>query len=180
MEAGIRPSTYVWRKGLDDWRRASEDPEICRAMRRYLAGFDPETGLPLPSPGGTPAGVSTGTDLGKETGVNPASEQRISIRSIPEPPDNTNYSFPPTGVSIVMAIVMTICCFPPTGLLAIFYAMRCKAQWKMSEQEGIDDAQQNLYRRKSHDDARIYRMTIGITFFLGLIMVGVTLARTLM
>lgn len=52
IEAGVRPSTYVWHKGMSDWAKAEDVPEVCRAMRRALAGFDPETGeLIIPDSG---------------------------------------------------------------------------------------------------------------------------------
>ena len=47
IEAGVRPSTYVWHKGMADWEKAEDVPEICRAMRRALAGLDPETGMEI-------------------------------------------------------------------------------------------------------------------------------------
>lgn len=44
LQAGVRPTSYVWCKGMPDWQPAAEVPDICRAMRRALAGLDPETG----------------------------------------------------------------------------------------------------------------------------------------
>lgn len=129
VEAGVRPSTYVWCKGMTDWQRAEDDPEICRAMRRYLAGLDPETGqeTALARPDETPRQVA------ETQQENPY----VGLRGLPEPENNINYSFKPAGVSVIMAIVATICCFPITGVVAIFYAMRCQADWRMSEQPGI-------------------------------------------
>lgn len=172
VEAGIRPSTYIWRKGLPDWIRASEDPEICRAMRRYLAGLDPMTGNPPVT-----ADRSIIPDSEKNTSET-TPQQGIGIRGFAEPPNSTDYSVAPQGVSIIMAIVITICCFPITGLLAIFFAMRTKANWKMSEQPGTDEQTRMVYRKMSHDDARKYRMMAGITFCIGLILIGWTISKT--
>ncbi|MDE5850900.1 MAG: DUF4339 domain-containing protein [Muribaculaceae bacterium] len=42
MEAqGVRPDTYVWCKGMDDWMQASEVPDICRYFRQRLSGTLP-------------------------------------------------------------------------------------------------------------------------------------------
>lgn len=177
VETGIRPSTYIWHKGLPDWIPASEDPEVCRGIRRYLAGFDPETGAPIHS---LSSSALTAQRESKEDSSTESATQPHSVRSFPEPADSTDYNIPPTGVSVIMAVVVTICCFPLTGFVAIFFAMRSKANWKMSEQEGIDEKTRSIYRHNSHNDARIYRMMVGISFFLGLILVGLTFSRTFM
>lgn len=41
VEAGVRPDTYVWCKGMADWQRAAEVPDICRYFRLRLAGVLP-------------------------------------------------------------------------------------------------------------------------------------------
>lgn len=42
VEAGVRPDTYVWCKGMADWQPASEVPDICRYFRLRLAGVLPD------------------------------------------------------------------------------------------------------------------------------------------
>lgn len=39
VEEGVRPDTYVWCKGMDDWTQANEVPDICRFFRQRLAGM---------------------------------------------------------------------------------------------------------------------------------------------
>ncbi len=41
VAAGVRPDTYVWCKGMADWQKASEVPDICRYFRLRLAGVLP-------------------------------------------------------------------------------------------------------------------------------------------
>lgn len=173
VEAGIRPSTYVWCKGMPDWQHAEDNPEICRAMRRYLAGLDPETGRDL-SIANTPSDETSSAE------DNLPGNMPIGLRGIPEPPAQINYDVKPAGVSIFLAIIVTICCFPITGIVAIFFAMRCSTDWKMSETSGISDKERDKYRKKAYEDARIYKMMIGISIFMGLIMVGFTFSRTLL
>ena len=38
---GVRPDTYVWCKGMDDWVKAEEVPDICRYFRQRLSGTLP-------------------------------------------------------------------------------------------------------------------------------------------
>ena len=41
VREGVRPDTYVWCKGMDDWLRASDVPDICRYFRQRLSGTLP-------------------------------------------------------------------------------------------------------------------------------------------
>lgn len=41
VKEGVRPDTYVWCKGMDDWTEASEVPDICRYFRQRLSGTLP-------------------------------------------------------------------------------------------------------------------------------------------
>lgn len=172
VEAGIRPSTYIWCKGMADWQPAGDDPEVCRAIRRYLAGLDPETGANMVS---AEPGDQTVEPMPEEPG-----NAITGIHGIPEPPSQIDYSMQPPGVSVFTAIIVTLCCFPLTGAIAIFFALRCRADWKMAQQDGMSQAQSLEYRKKAWEDARIYRMMVGISLCLGLIMIGAAFSRTLL
>ncbi|MDE5998156.1 MAG: DUF4339 domain-containing protein [Muribaculaceae bacterium] len=41
VKEGVRPDTYVWCKGMDDWMPAAEVPDICRYFRQRLSGTLP-------------------------------------------------------------------------------------------------------------------------------------------
>lgn len=41
VREGVRPDTYVWCKGMEDWEMASEVPDICRYFRQRLSGTLP-------------------------------------------------------------------------------------------------------------------------------------------
>ena len=41
VKEGVRPDTYVWCKGMDDWAMASDVPDICRYFRQRLSGSLP-------------------------------------------------------------------------------------------------------------------------------------------
>lgn len=179
VEAGLRPSDYVWHKGMADWERADEVPEVCRGMRRYLAGYDPETGELRSAPAAGPAKAKEKGNAAADTGDDAmiGGNARMWLRNIPEGPDRVDYTVKPR-VSVTLAILATLCCFPLTGLVAIWYAMKCTAHWKMATQPGIAAADADRLRRMAHNDARLYKMMMGITFCLGLLMIGFTLFRT--
>ena len=46
VKEGVRPDTYVWCKGMDDWCVASEVPDICRYFRQRLSGTLPSQKYP--------------------------------------------------------------------------------------------------------------------------------------
>ena len=41
VREGVRPGTYVWCKGMEDWVKAEEVPDICRYFRQRLSGTLP-------------------------------------------------------------------------------------------------------------------------------------------
>lgn len=175
LEAGIRPADYVWCKGMADWQPAEEVPDICRAMRRALAGLDPETGeeprresaVPSYGPGAPPKNRIELAEMISQAFIDAEENAR---------PD---YSYEPQGVSIAMAVVLTLLCFPPTGFVAIYYACKCKSEWNRSLQPGIAAGERDDHRRSAHDAARLYRMLSGITVCIGIIMAGMVISRTL-
>lgn len=182
LKAGLRPENFVWCKGMADWQRAEDQPDICRAMRRVLAGLDPETGKDLRAVA-SDAGAS-GSPAKFDPTRPPQTRQEMTeyLREAFEEAERNSrpdYSYPPAGVSVVMAVAMTLLCFPFTGIVAIYYAYRCKSQWGRSLRTDLSESEREECRRRSHDAARIYRMMVGITFCIGVIMVGMTLSKTL-
>lgn len=162
----ITPDTWVWAKGMSDWQKAEDVPDICRAMRRLLAGLDPVTGIDLRK-----AQESAGES------EEAAGDEMPRYGYIPEPEHTDNFSIPPQGVSVIMALLVTLMCFFPTGIVAVWFAMRTRTLWRMSEGEGLDKEKARELRVKAHASARIYRMMIGISFSLGFIMMGIYVSR---
>lgn len=70
VEAGVRPDTYVWCKGMPDWNKAAEVPDICRFFRQRLSGT-----LPAQSASGTPRQPQQYPDE--------QAEQEMLIRQLP-------------------------------------------------------------------------------------------------
>lgn len=178
LQAGVRPTSYVWCKGMPDWQPAAEVPDICRAMRRALAGLDPETGAERNEAVSGLADTASKISHSRQ----PATRQEMAeyLREAfneAEEASRPDYSHQPQGVSIVMAIMLTICCFPLTGLISIYFAWRCRRNREQSQADGLTTDERDSLRRKSHDDARLYRMMAGITFSMGIIMAGMALSR---
>lgn len=176
VDAGVRPSTYVWCKGMDDWTKAQNVADICRAMRCRLAG--------LPIPGEETTEINTPATQGGIQGksdtdnsiVNTGGQSGIFSRfgGFPENPLEPDYNLKPLGISIFYAILLTIFCFPITGAVAIWAAYKFNSLWNMSEQEGISGAEQRSLRIRAYEKARVYRMMVGLSLSLGLLWVGLT------
>ncbi len=163
VESGVRPDTYVWTKGMDDWQQAADVADICRYFRQRL--FDkmhPQAQMPVrrePKP--EPEGVPT----------------MLGTYPFPMPEDNVdNMTQPPVSL-LVAAILLTLLCFPPTGFVAIYYSIMSRKAWdQISHSESpkgknlYTDEEKKEYKRQAFDAARKAKMWIGITFFLGVIL----------
>ncbi len=166
-QAGVGPDTYVWYKGLDDWQKAGDDAEICRMMRRRLAGvpYWPEPETP-PKPETAPDDIAENYPFSSRPYLPP------DIDPLPPPGSfNPDTSRPPAPM-ILMALLTTFFCFPPTGFAAIYFAWRSRQTWNeaMQTHSGVkQDTQGEELRRQAHEYARLAKMWTGITFFLGLI-----------
>ncbi|MDE5877144.1 MAG: CD225/dispanin family protein [Muribaculaceae bacterium] len=166
--AGVGPDTYIWYKGLSDWQKAGDDAEICRMMRRRLAGvpYWPEPEQPL-----QPENPSDEAAANYPFMSRPYLPPDID----PLPPPgafNPDTSRPPTPM-ILMALLTTLFCFPPTGIAAIYFAWRSRQTWNEAIQthnSGVkQDTRGEELRQQAHEYARMAKMWTGITFFLGLI-----------
>lgn len=168
LEAGVRPRTYVWTKGMERWERAEDVPDVCRAMRYQLAG------LPVPGEEPQPA-----PENGQE--VAPQRQQGVQlpffgIYGFPEPETNTDYDIKPQGVSVIMAVILSVLCFPITGMVAIWFAYKFNDLWNKSEADGLTYEERHKLRAEAFEKARLYRIMIGLTVCVGLIMMGITMA----
>lgn len=184
VEAGVRPRTYVWCKSMSDWQRAEDVADVCRAMRCVLAG--------LPIPGELPTVADNVTDRQNGlSGLSPLSEQPGAgamqdgggaanggfrgFYGFGEPERIPDYNLKPQGISIFMAVMLAILCFPLTGMFAVWFAYKFERLWRQSERDGISEDEQRRLRAEAYDKARMYRMMIGITFFVGVMLVGFTI-----
>ena len=57
--------------------------------------------------------------------------------------------------------------------MAVWFAYKFQRLWKESDAETSDPAHRHRLRVEAYDMARLYRMMIGITFSIGLILFGV-------
>lgn len=159
-DAGVRPSTYVWCKGMDDWEKAEDVADVCRMFRNRLydlmhpSSVDAErmsnlTAVTASDEKAAPGFTRFDRHLqDSDTPILP------TIEEIEKRDDQT----PPSPMLLPLAIMVTILCCIPTGIVAIYYATKAKKQWNIEP----GSHQAGTYCRSA-------KMWIGITFFLGMI-----------
>ena len=158
--AGVRPGTYIWCKGLPNWQKAEDNPDVCRLFRNHLYDvMHPEAAAVNLSP----------EELEKYKVAPDSSDGKYpsrfdyylkgtgeSIPTLEEIDSKENKDVPPMSM-IGYAWLVTILCFFPTGIAALVFAYKSKKQWK----EG-----NNIL---AHGYCRSAKMWTGITFFIGII-----------
>lgn len=110
-QAGVRPGTYVWCKGMADWEKAEDVADICRFYRNRI--YD------LMHPGSVEA----------ERRIEERRIEDAHIPSLEEIDNMHNNDVPPYNI-LPLAIIATILFFPPTGAVAIYYGYKAKKDWK--------------------------------------------------
>lgn len=180
--AGVRPDTYVWCKGMPDWEKAEDVADICRYYRQRI--FD------LTHGGASRKAPEAGSDVEQysETGdqdpyaMVPARFREMARKSGIPPEsfaadgEDSDISRPPMP-TMFLAILMTLFCFPITGLVAVYFSFRARKAWEESRRS-VAKGSRELYSTKereqfqwqAHDFNRRAKMWIGISFFLGIIM----------
>ncbi len=185
-EAGVRPSTYVWCKGMSDWEKAEDVADICRMFRGRLYDLlhpnmsvpnQPSQGVKPEAAGESQRSISRFDHILQDTRL-PSIEEIDARQDISRPPANM----------LLPAILVTLLFFPPLGIFAIYFAVASKRCWvKANEaQSGTemkttpkDMPSTDDWRRLAHEYCRAAKMWTGITFFIGLILYGFLFSKIL-
>lgn len=149
-DRGVNPDTYVWCKGMDDWKQAREVAEICRFFRNRI--FDRMHSRHIME-----------IDC-QSRDIQPKNElQSPDVQRYPQLVDleelnrlHRNNDIPPR-TWFIEAVILAILCFPVTGFVAIYYASKSSKAWRENRKE------------ESYDFAQKAKMWCGFTFFFGLI-----------
>ena len=180
-EIGLRPTIYVWCKGMDDWQQALEVPEVCRLFRQHIAGLM----HPSQTQEIAPAVVAPAPEAPSQQTPSPEDPQEKALEDVPlkfrgdvrksgttpgPPIDTTPDINQPPQFSLTLAILSMLLCFIPTGIAAVIFAYKAQRSWQLSAGEQGENQQQ--LRRNAHEYARQSKMWTGITVSLGLLFLG--------
>lgn len=161
--AGVRPSTYIWCKGMADWEKAEDNADVCRLFRNHLYDIMHPTPKPVETTG---IGMNqpSGTDFAGYTNPSPTrfdaflrDDPNSHIPTLEEIEAQHVDDIPPVSMVGYAWIAMLLFCLP-TGLAALIFAYKSKSAWK----EGR--------HKEAHDFCRQSKMLVGISFFLGIIL----------
>ena len=166
-DAGVRPDTYVWSRDLPDWTHADEVADICQFFRKRIADLKRPRPVPLPA-------AAEETQAAQEE-----TPERIWLHNLPEPeedPADHDPSQPPPPMLLPLAIMVALLCFPPTGIVAIYYAIKARKDWAEACRSDSRSSAQ-LYSDSERRDIRTHMaacvrrsmMWTGISAFLGMI-----------
>ena len=156
-EAGIHPSTYVWCKGMDDWQRADKVEEIRNLFKHRITEHREKVEtVRMPEP-------TVYTDNKPlETGE----PEKIRF-PLPEVETQEDLNRPPQ-VSMTLAVLSLLLCFPLTGFIAVFFTYRALKTW--NEACRITDGRSaEQLKAKSHEYERLSKMWLGLTVAFGII-----------
>ena len=156
-EAGVRPSTYVWCKGMDDWQRADSVPEVRDMFLNHLHHKQEVSVEEIP--------VAEVEEVRPDSSE-PQTESRPRFRGIPPQPEPEIDLNSPPQVSMTLAVLSLLLCFVPTGIVAVFYTYKALKCWNQSSQPGADFED---LRKKSHEYERLSKMWLGLTVAFGII-----------
>ena len=168
-EKGVRPSTYVWCKGMPDWEKAEDVADICRLYRNRIHDLMHPQVNNNPDDANPATGNQSRIDLSKKTdtqnlSASPTRFDKILEKSempplptIEEIDNNENTAVPPVSM-VAYAWIVTLLFFPPTGIAALVFSYKSIDAWKRGE------------NKSAYDYNRAAKMWVGVSFFLGIIL----------
>lgn len=170
IEAGVTPDTYVWSKRMVDWEKAIDVEEIRDFYHEHLkAKSRPKRESPVESKDLSPIVKNVAPKF-----------VRLGF-DFPMPEENEDIDMPPTSY-LILAIFVTIMCLPFTGFMAIYYSIKSQREWK-NAMRGVSKDGKVVFtseevtecKKEAHYCARMAKMWIGITFFIGIIVYATVL-----
>ena len=125
-QMGLTSRAYVWHPGLTDWVRITQIPE--------LNGLFEMVDEPV---------VQTGQPLGdaieqQPVNTQPINTQPVNTQPVNTQPEQTTEPCPPTN--LVWAIITTLLCCLPAGIVAIIYALKVTNKYREGDIEGAKRA----------------------------------------
>ena len=146
---------------MDDWKRADEVEEIRNLFRRHLEEKK-ESAIVNP-----PA-----EEIISSTNPQPTPEEKpeqIRFGRIPasvEP--EVDISNPPQ-VSMTLAVLSLILCFPPSGIAAIVFTWKAQKTWQEAVKNDTPPEEAETLKKQAHEYGRLAKMWLGLTVAFGII-----------
>lgn len=184
-EAGVRPDTYVWCKGMPDWEKAEDVADICRMFRirihdlmhpgsvDALRSVDnvPQSDIQSPPEGQNYSPSRFGRYL-QET-------DQPDLPTVDEIEERRDTHARPSNM--LPWAILSILFFPITGIIAVMMALKCRRAWEEAKSHDVGNDGESVGRQPENDNARDMRrlahdfcqaakLWTGVSFFLGLVL----------
>lgn len=128
-EMGLTSAAYVWREGLSDWVKITQLPE--------LQGMYEMVGTPVGTPI-KPQSAAQSTVAPQQTVPDVPVTQGAAPAQPYQPQQGVTEPCPPTN--LVWAIISTLLCCLPTGIVAIFYSLKVTNKYREGDIDGAKRA----------------------------------------
>ena len=136
-QMGLTSAAYVWHEGLSDWVKITQVPE--------LQGMYDVPGMAF----GQPQPVEQSAPVEAGVTAPPVPETTVAVERQPYQPQQQPYQpqyaggqpaepCPPTN--LVWAVISTVLCCIPAGIVAIFYATKVTKKYQTGDIEGAKRA----------------------------------------
>ena len=128
-EMNLTSNAYVWREGLGDWVKITQMPELQGFYEMVNVNVEPQ-----------PQQASEPKADGEAVTGQPYQPQQPQVNQQPQytQPQAPAEPCPPTN--LVWAIISTVLCCIPTGIVAIFYALKVTNKYREGDIEGAKRA----------------------------------------
>lgn len=128
-EMNLTSSAYVWREGLGDWVKITQMPELQGFYEMVNVNAEPQ-----------PQQASEPKADGEAVTGQPYQPQQPQVNQQPQyaQPQAPAEPCPPTN--LVWAIISTVLCCIPTGIVAIIYALKVTNKYREGDIEGAKRA----------------------------------------
>lgn len=163
-QAGLTPESYVWCKGMEDWKQAREVGEICRYYRNRLYDLAHPAPAPAPDEINAAAAQENDGDMEKYADVPIRFRNQIS-KADPADVDFDSFSAEPDMSRKPTTwwpwpMILSLLFFLPLGILAISQARKADKAWKAGK------------AGEAYEYARRGKMAAGMSFSFGLIVIA--------
>lgn len=143
-----RPETPVWHEGLDDWVSAAAVPEIAEA---FVQASMPEVPVDRPHEGAYERGYNKGYEEGRRAAqaaqANPQAAYQAGMDNAARfysriDPAVANFGPDPVCPPTYLwgAILVTIFCCQPVGIVAIVYSLLVRSRFNSRDYAGAENA----------------------------------------
>lgn len=138
---GVNAETLVWCNGMSDWTPAGQVAELAAILMPSPANTPPNPGYTAPNPGYTPSNPGYTSSTGYQQSASPNPAPGAYGQGAPQPNPYGAVGQPPCpDNNLVWAILTTVFCCLPFGIVAIVYSSKVNSLYATGQYDMAVDA----------------------------------------